>query len=232
MTPQKFYQQKYAQDQGECDRLNEVLKLAHQIDYEKLLDIGCGDGTFTKLLKKNKAIVYGVDIESVAVEKAKKNGIRAYKNNIDTESLPFKDNYFDVIVAGEIIEHMYDPDRLLDEIHRTLKPSGTAILTTPNLSWWANRLVLMLGYQPYLTEVSLRKNYGKLNATADTVNGHIRNFTLRSMKQILNEHKFNIKKLTTSEVSESMPFFLKPIEKLAKRFPSLGHSIIVTFSKI
>jgi len=89
--------------------------------------------------------VYGVDISEKGVKMAKRNGIKAFKVNVDEENLPFEDNYFDCVFAGEILDD-----------YRVLKPKGFFILSTPNLAWWINRIALLLGFQPYSMNVSLR----------------------------------------------------------------------------
>ena len=68
--------------------------------------------------------------------------------------LPVEEGSFDVVVAGEIIEHVPNPDLLLREIRRALRPGGTLIVSTPNLVSWANRLLVPLGVQPLGTETS------------------------------------------------------------------------------
>ncbi len=62
----------------------------------------------------------------------------------------------------EVIEHLYNSDLVISEIYRILKRNGILILSTPNLASWINRLVLLLGYQPFSHDVSFIKGFGRL----------------------------------------------------------------------
>jgi len=139
---------------------------------------------------------HGIDISNSGVLAVQKLGIKAIKLNIDEESLPYEDNYFDVVLAGELIEHLFNPDQLLTEIYRVLRKDGYFILTTPNLASWHNRIALLLGYQPHYSEVSTKYNIGKLMATnKNDVSGHLRLFTLRALKQLFKLYNYKIIKI-------------------------------------
>jgi len=62
--------------------------------------------------------------------------------------LPFENNYFDFVFAGEIIEHLFDSRFFLKEVHRVLKINGYLILSTPNLARIDDRLKFLLGKTP------------------------------------------------------------------------------------
>ena len=128
------------------------------------MDIGCGDGNFTVLMAKSLRAkeVYGVDISEKGVEMAKRKGVKAFKVDVDEENLPFNDNYFDVVTALEVIEHLFDPDHFLEEVYRVLKPNCIFVLSTPNLASIHNRIALLLGYQPFPMGVSARMNIGRI----------------------------------------------------------------------
>lgn len=71
--------------------------------------------------------------------------MRVYKNfpqvlKASAELIPFKDNTFDSIVAGELIEHLDHPNLFLNESYKILKKEGYLILTTPNKNSWINKI--------------------------------------------------------------------------------------------
>ncbi|MFA5362966.1 MAG: class I SAM-dependent methyltransferase [Candidatus Omnitrophota bacterium] len=139
---------------------------------------------------------HGIDISDSGVFEAKKIGINAVKINVDESVLPYDDSYFDFIFAGELIEHLFNPDLFLSESYRVLKSRGYLLLTTPNLASWHNRIALFLGYQPHYSEVSLKYNVGKMFPTdKGDVSGHIRLFTYRAIKELLNLYNFKIIKI-------------------------------------
>ena len=98
----------------------------------RLLDVGCGVGTISLELQKRGFDVYGLDFSSVAIEKAREKGINAMKCDVDKDGIPFEDNCFDVVWAGDVVEHVFDPVFLLKEMSRVLKPTGKVLITTPN----------------------------------------------------------------------------------------------------
>lgn len=136
------------------DRVAKVLQLASTLTAEKLLDIGCGDGSMSLALKNALGAkeVFGIETSAKGAQEAERKSIVSYEMDVDEGSLPFEDSSIDAIYPGEIVEHLYDPDHLVDEIFRVLRAGGVAIIDTPNLAWWADRLSLLLGYQPQTTE--------------------------------------------------------------------------------
>jgi 2-polyprenyl-3-methyl-5-hydroxy-6-metoxy-1,4-benzoquinol methylase len=95
----------------------------------RTLDIGCGNGGISELL--------AADNEHHAVDIADRRRVRSTTYDfrlVDSERLPFQDQYFDVVVSHHVIEHVNDQGLHLDEIRRVLKPEGVAYIATPNRS--------------------------------------------------------------------------------------------------
>lgn len=115
----------------------------------RLLDVGCGIGTIALELQKRGFDVYGIDLSSVAVEKAKKRGVNAAVCDVDKDGIPFADGYFDVVWAGDVVEHVFDPVFLLQEMARVLKSDGRLLLTVPNnLNIYARTHIFLTGKSP------------------------------------------------------------------------------------
>jgi len=208
MKAKKIYVEKFAGITSEeykelGDRHRKALEIFFEHRFDRILDIGCGDGKFTVLIGKacKAKEVYGVDISERGIEMARKKGIKAFRVDVDEESLPFENNYFDAIYAGAIIEHLFDPDHFLNEIYRVLKPEGLLVLDTPNLASLYNRIALLLlnktlisrherislynrialllGYQPFDMHVSIRYPIGHIydelykqgSGVTDTIRG-------------------------------------------------------------
>lgn len=111
----------------------------------KVLDIGCSTGYLGSKIKERGAEVIGIDISSEAVKQAGKLLDKAMVVDLNEGKLPFKDNTFDLIIASELIEHLFQPIIILKEIYRILKPTGKVLLSTPNLLYWGNRLKFLKG---------------------------------------------------------------------------------------
>lgn len=126
-----------------------MFSLLPESEKSRLLDVGCGVGTISVELQKKGFEVYGIDFSSVAIEKAKKKGINAVECDTDKEGLPFEDNYFDVVWAGDVVEHVFDPIFLFKEISRVLKPTGKVLLTIPNdLNIFTRIYIFITGKSP------------------------------------------------------------------------------------
>lgn len=112
----------------------------------KVLDLGCRDGALTSRYTAGNHVV-GVDADREALAEAAKLGIETRWADLD-EPLPFDDASFDVVVAGELLEHLRDPARLVGEVLRVLRPGGTFVASVPNAYRLKNRLRFMLGRKP------------------------------------------------------------------------------------
>jgi len=99
----------------------------------KLLDIGCGIGHFCRYIKARNPYleVHGVDFTHKGIEFAKQFDPRIDFQNGEATKIPFPDNYFDIVSAQEIIEHLDDPTKAIKEWRRVLKPGGELYITTP-----------------------------------------------------------------------------------------------------
>lgn len=98
-----------------------------------MLEIGCSAGYGTQLLAQYAREVTAVDIDAEAIEHAASSSNITFLL-VDGRELPFPDKFFDAVVSFEVIEHVKDPHRFLQEIKRVIKPGGIVILSTPDHS--------------------------------------------------------------------------------------------------
>lgn len=108
----------------------------------KILDIGCSDGS-TLAKVGGEFEKFGVEISRNACEKAKMKGIDAQVLNLNEKPLPFTDSTFDIIIMSEVLEHLFDTDKILCDIRRVLKEGGYLCITVPNIAKHRNRLNLL-----------------------------------------------------------------------------------------
>jgi len=152
---------------------------------KRVLDLGCRDGSLTKYYVGNNEVV-GVDIDDVALSICKKNlGIQTFHMDLN-EPLLFDDSSFDVVVAGEIIEHLIFPELFIKEIYRVLKSKGTFCGSTPNITHMKNRIQFLFGRTPCFDYA------GHLRFFDDAA--HLRYFSYNTLKLFLERyfHKVNI----------------------------------------
>lgn len=106
-----------------------IKKAANQA--RKILDLGCGEGTRLNLMSGNKKS-FGVDIDSYAINLAKKQYPRHAFRIYDGKRLPYKDKSFDLVYSAFVLEHTQDPEKFLKEARRVVSPGGKLILLCPN----------------------------------------------------------------------------------------------------
>jgi len=96
-----------------------------------ILDVGSGHGNMKYFFNKNEGIWYGIEISKDGVEKCKTLGYRVVEIDINKDIFPWSDNYFDVVFASHVIEHLTHIDFALKQIDRVLKKGGVLLLAVP-----------------------------------------------------------------------------------------------------
>jgi len=213
----------------------ELLRGAN-VKAEAMLDLSCNDGSVTIEIAKAVGAkeVYGVDIDENALKLAAARGIKVFKCDLSRDPIPIDDESVDLVTALEVIEHLVNPDHMLREIRRVLKPGGALLLTTPNLASWVNRLIFLLGYQPYNAEVSTEILAGvpwKAHSFSKP-SGHIRPFTLRALKELLHYHGFKVAKVVEAPGVNPPIKAFQLIDRIFSLRPSLARRLIVLAYKV
>jgi 2-polyprenyl-3-methyl-5-hydroxy-6-metoxy-1,4-benzoquinol methylase len=135
---------------------------------KKILDLGCRDGMLTRFYAEGNEIT-GVDIDRKALELIQKNlGIQTRWADLNSE-WPFEKEAYDVIVACEILEHLYVMEGFLDRVLYSLRPSGLFMGSVPNAFRIRNRLKFLTG-QEFETDPT-----------------HVRMFSNRKLQSLLSQ---------------------------------------------
>ncbi len=133
-------------DQYHFEKLHHLLRFVDFDGYRgrAVLDVGCGAGVDLARFARGGADVTGVDLSPSAVALARTNfehqGLRGEFHVANGEHLPFADNRFDLVFAHGVVQYTADPQRLVDECRRVLKPGGTALFQVYNRISWLNAL--------------------------------------------------------------------------------------------
>jgi len=154
-------------------------------DCENLLDVGCGDGIINHFISDRVKNIYGVDNSREMVKKSIKRGLRVKLVDLDNDDFPFKTNYFDVITCLDVIEHVKNPNALLEKIHRILKKNGTLIIATPNIR-----------FSNHLYELLLKGRFPKTSTDISQYDGgHIHFFTFNDLIDLVKKNGFLIEEI-------------------------------------
>ena len=182
---------------------------------KRVLDLGCLGGQISKLIKEQNNEVFGIEINPKAAELAEKRGIRVKLFDLN-DGIPFEDAFFDVVNAGEIVEHIYDTKFLFSEINRVLKPGGLLIFTTPNLNSLGNRFRVLTG--GYLSSLGAFPD--------DHFGDHIRVFNVPKIRELCAHTGFAIVDIVgVPAMTRNLGYRL--LQPLVKAIPQMGELLIV-----
>lgn len=214
-----------------------ALQLLSQLEgkAKRVIDLGCGDGHVTCRLKEMLRAdeVYGLDIDREKLFAAKERGIKTHRLDLNQDKLPFQEGYFDLACSLEVVEHLFNPDNMLNEVHRVLSRGGWLLISTPNLASWANRISLLLGYQPYNVEVSTEIVAGVPYARGvfRRPAGHVRAFTFRALKQLLEHHGFQVVTVAGYPGVNPKNGAMRLMDRLFSRRHSLARRLVALAAK-
>lgn len=164
----------------------------------KFLDLGCDDGMVAQKVAQHIGTknIFGVEILPESAKKAMENGVQVKSFDLNGH-FDFEENTFDCIHSNQVIEHLFNSDNFLEEIHRILKPGGYAVISTENASSWCNIAASILGWQIFsLTNFSNKKQgignpfaLHKGSPGAGSWN-HVRIYNIRGLKEYFEAYGF------------------------------------------
>jgi SAM-dependent methyltransferase len=118
----------------EAEHLARYWWAARLVPAKRVLDAGCGTGYGSNILAESGAAgVVGLDIDGAVIEAARRSAHPLVSLEVgDVRKLPFPDASFDVAVCFEVVEHLEEPERVLDELRRVLRADGILAVSSPN----------------------------------------------------------------------------------------------------
>lgn len=150
----------------------------------RILEIGCSNGNTGALALADKKCgeYIGIDINEVAIKKARSKLTEVLVGNIETMHLPWNEEYFDVLILSEVLEHLSNPWEVLKKLHKYLKPNAIILASLPNVSHY--RIILML----------LK---GEWNLTNDGImdKTHLRWFTPKTFVELFETSGYKVEKI-------------------------------------
>ncbi len=169
-------------------------------EYHYVLEIGCGEGNFSRFLKSGCEI-WGCEPDERAAAVAARKLARILLGNYETVAEKIPADYFDLVICNDVIEHMEDHDWFFDSIIQKMRPGGVLVGSIPNIR-----------HIRTLYELVFKKDWqyqdgGTLDRT------HLRFFTRKSLLRTLIAHKFTIEEfaginVTQSTINHIIQFFI------------------------
>jgi 2-polyprenyl-3-methyl-5-hydroxy-6-metoxy-1,4-benzoquinol methylase len=143
---------------------------------KSVLEVGCSSGYLTKVMTERGCNVVGIELDPEAAEVAEQWAERVVVGNIDEGDVwnYVKDEAFDVVVLGDVLEHLRDPLASLRQAVRKLKPTGFVVTSLPNIAHGDVRIALLQGKFRY-------SETGLLDRT------HVQFFTLETAHELLSK---------------------------------------------
>ena len=161
----------------------------------RAIELGGGYGTSLAILKRHIEIAEAISIDLVSPPQPV-GGVTYLKGPIENLVTNIERDSVDLVLMLEVIEHLVDPDAVIEQVHRILKPGGVLLITTPNLSSLSNRLMLLAGYLPFGLEVSTKRAFGRPTNEGKVV-GHLRLFTFKSLIEFMSYYGFVVREVYT-----------------------------------
>lgn len=218
--------QRYHQRMGKILN-NAKSALAYQAGSDqalRLLDVGCSSGALLRVAKECGYDASGAEPATLAADTARDLGFEVFPGFLQDAGFP--DNHFDVITLFEVIEHLLEPEELLKEILRILKPGGVVLIGTGNADSWT------VGFMGADWEYFDIRSHG----------GHISFFNPKSMRILTQRCGFEVDNIATKRVNiRERKHASKPMYELVKisrellaipaRFAGKGHDMLSTLRK-
>lgn len=180
-----------------------VVAACRRLTGARVIDLGCGNGWLCKSLAEAGYEVCGFDASENGIENARRlvpSG-RFLVANLDADSCGFEGEQFDIAVSTEVIEHLYDPNKLLRYARSVLRERGYIVITTPYHGYLKNLAIAGLAKWDH-------------HHQSRRVGGHIKFWSRLSLTALLSENGFLVERF---EGVGRMPWLWKSMLLVARK---------------
>ncbi len=200
-----------------------MLTMLESLPPSKVLDVGCNTGELAKRLRGRGHHVTGIDMAEVGPIVENCDEFIVVDLDVDGAAA-LAGRHFDVMVAGDVLEHVREPERRLGELLELLSPGAQVVISVPNFAHWYPRARVALGLFDYDVRGILDRD-------------HLRFFTRRSLRRLLADAGLRVVRWETSGVT-GLPEgpignVLRGLERVARRiWPTMfGFQFVVLAQK-
>lgn len=215
-------------------RFNEVMRALDPRKGEKILDLGCGIGYYTREIIKKGSKVTSVEYSEQYLKQAK--NLNKKNNSLfivaSATNLPFKSDSFDKVLFTEVIEHIPEYEKAIKEVRRVLKNEGVAVVTTPfkyspmNIGYYLKRFIRKYGFNEHVHEFTRGELEKLLSKYFSIKNFYMANYVV--------PYPLDSLFLSIKEDDHGSMRFIRTLDKLFSRTPllnKLGWTMIFTVQK-
>lgn len=196
----------------------------------KILDLGCNDGSFTleiaKMLGTKK--LYGIELNRRKAKLAKKKNIKVKIADLNYK-FPYPSDFFDIVSANQVLEHLWNTPNFFKEINRVLKKNGYSVISVPNLSSFHNIFFILLGQQPptlHLIDIQVGNFLKNIELGWPS---HMKAFTMPALRDLAYLYGFKVERIEGYGF-HFLPSFLNNV--FSKLFPKYTVFLTVRIRKI
>ncbi len=192
-------------------------------------DIGCRGGLEADFYRREAGIkeMHGFEIAEEPLTLARQRNLVPHVWISGEMPCPAEDGTFDLVMALDVIEHVFDTDVFLDELWRILRRDGHLLIATPNLAWWWSRLLLLAGRPPH-----------KLGATSPqhswdpgVDSKHLRVGTAPEWQRLFEHHGFTCKRVIGYNFPKLLKFPFNIIDNILVDVKYMADSYIFVLGK-
>lgn len=150
--------------------------------------------------------------------------VKCYSHDLEYGMFPVKDGTYDFVMCCEVLEHMeIDPMHMLSEVNRVLKPGGTLLLTTPNITSSRALSKILSGVEPYFyMQYHKNREYHR----------HNYEYSARTLKRLLECAGFNVDVWSEDLFEDGLPGFVESLKKAGFEIEETGDNLIAVGDKI
>jgi 2-polyprenyl-3-methyl-5-hydroxy-6-metoxy-1,4-benzoquinol methylase len=149
---------------------------------KRVLDVGCSSGYLARPLVERGNTVVGIELDPAAALEAEAYCERVLVGDIETIALELDPASFDVVLCGDVLEHLRDPVATLARLRPFLRADGRLVLSTPNVANWAMRFSLLAGRWRYTDRGILDRSHTYL-------------FTRRTLRETLEAAGYRVERI-------------------------------------
>lgn len=148
----------------------------------RILEVGCGEGSFCSLLKRNDREIWGIEINQEAAKKAQNECHTLLVGDFNEIYEQIPEHFFEVVIFNDVLEHLYNPWETIRKVKKILATNGLLVSSIPNFRYIGN----------LITEILIDKDFRYKPEGGILDDTHIRFFTSKSIKRMFVEQGYEI----------------------------------------